>query len=140
MDLPFFLKKDRVIIKIFPTKDKPMHELPVTERILDIVLKHAATNQVSRIVSITLKVGELSDLENEWIQHYFDYLSKDTVADGAILKIEKVPIVLQCNKCSHCLEIAKDQLGKTICPNCSATKNFSIKSGREYYIKEMEAK
>ena len=117
-----------------------MHELPVTERILDIVLKHAATNQVSRIVTITLKVGELSDLENEWIQHYFDYLSKDTAADGAILKIEKVPIVLKCNKCSHSIEITKDQLGETICPNCSATGDFSIKSGREYYIKEMEAK
>lgn len=117
-----------------------MHELPVTERILDIVLKHAATHHVSKIVSITLKVGELSDLENEWIQHYFDYLSKDSVADGAKLKIERVPIVLQCNQCSHSIEIKKDQLGETICPKCSGTGNFSIKSGREYYIKEMEAK
>ncbi len=116
-----------------------MHELPVTERVLDIVLKHAEKNHVRKIVSITLKVGELSDLESEWIQQYFDYLSKDTVAGGAVLKIERVPIVLKCGQCAESITIRKDQLGDTTCPKCSATGNFSIESGREYYIKEMEA-
>ena len=50
-----------------------MHELQVTESILDIVLRHAEANQVNKILSIQLKVGELSDLEDEWIQRYFDY-------------------------------------------------------------------
>jgi len=116
-----------------------MHELPVTERILEIVLKHAARNQVRRVVSITLTVGELSDLENEWIQHYFDYLSKDTAADGAKLHIERQPIVMRCNKCGRNQEIKKEQLGETSCPECGDTEDFSLVSGREYYIKEMEA-
>ena len=116
-----------------------MHELAVTEKILDIVVKHAQLNHVNRILSVTLKIGEMSDLENEWIQHYFDYLSKNTVASGAILKIEKVPIVLRCNQCSRTIEIAKNQLGDISCPDCLGKKDFSIISGREYFIKEMEA-
>jgi hydrogenase nickel incorporation protein HypA/HybF len=116
-----------------------MHELAVTEKILDIVVKHAQMNRVNKIRSITLKIGEMSDIENEWIQHYFDYLSKNTVADGAVLKIEKTPIVLRCNKCQRNIEISKDKLGDTICPECSGKKDFSIVSGREYFIKEMEA-
>ena len=116
-----------------------MHELPVTERVLDIIVKHAERNHVSRVFSITLHIGDLSDLENEWVQHYFDYLSKDTVAEGAKLKIEKVPVVLKCNRCEAQLQIRKDQLGAVDCPKCGAGGNFSLVSGKEYCIKEMEA-
>lgn len=116
-----------------------MHELSVTEKILDIVLKHARVNRVSKVMSVTLIIGEMSDLENDWIQHYFDYLSKDTVAAGAVLKIEKVPIVLQCNPCGCRIEIRRENIGGSCCLECGATGDFSIISGREYYIKEMEA-
>ena len=50
-----------------------MHELQVTDRILAIVLRYAATHSVTKVVSIQLKVGELSGFEDEWIQKYFDY-------------------------------------------------------------------
>jgi hydrogenase nickel incorporation protein HypA/HybF len=116
-----------------------MHELSVTEKILDIVIKHARVNHVRKVISITLIIGEMSDLENEWIQHYFDYLSKDTVAAGAVLKIEKVPIVLKCNPCGQTMEIRREEIGGTCCSGCGKAGDFSIISGREYYIKEMEA-
>lgn len=116
-----------------------MHELPVTESILNIVLKHAEKNQVSRVVSITLHIGGLSDLEDEWVQHYFDYLSSKTAAEGAKLKIERIPIVLKCKKCGTSIQISKDELGATDCPECGDAGDFFLVSGREYYIKEMEA-
>ncbi|MFP4532130.1 MAG: hydrogenase maturation nickel metallochaperone HypA [Desulfobacterales bacterium] len=116
-----------------------MHELPVTERILNIVLKHAERNRVSQIISITLTVGELSELEDEWIQHYFDYLSKDTIAAGAKLKIERTPIVIRCNACGRSESVSKAKLGEMVCPQCGASADFTLVSGREYYIKEMEA-
>ncbi|MFW5936537.1 MAG: hydrogenase maturation nickel metallochaperone HypA [Desulfosalsimonas sp.] len=116
-----------------------MHELPVTERILDIVLKHAERNRVRRVLSITLTVGDLSELENEWLQHYFDYLSKGTLAEGAALHIERQPIVLRCNKCGRTETIKKEAFGDTTCPVCGDKGDFSLVSGREYYIKEMEA-
>ena len=116
-----------------------MHELSVTEKILDIVLKHARMNQVRKVVSITLIIGEMSDLESQWIQHYFDYLCKNTPAAGAVLKIEKVPIVLKCTPCGQTIEIRKEDIGNAACPGCGSAKDFSIVSGREYYIKEMEA-
>ena len=66
-----------------------MHELQITERILDVVLKHAAGQDVSKVVRIHLRIGALSDLEDEWIQHYFDYLSRGTVAENAQLAITR---------------------------------------------------
>ena len=114
-----------------------MHELQVTESILDIVVKHAKANQVNKVLSIQLKIGELSDLENEWIQRYFDYLSKETLAEGAKLRIERTPVVMQCNECSHTYEVNMKEVKDIQCPECGGEENTFI-SGREYYIKDME--
>ncbi len=114
-----------------------MHELQVTERILNIALKHASTNNVSKIISIQLKVGEFSDLENEWMQKYFDYLSKDSIAEGATLKIERTPIIMQCDACSHSFRINLKEMKEIQCPECGDNA-CTLTSGREYYIKDME--
>lgn len=116
-----------------------MHELSITEKILDTVVAHARKHNVNKVISITLRIGDLSDLENEWMQHYFDYLSKNTVAAGAELRIERVPIVLKCRRCGRIMEIPKNQLGAVSCLGCGEDSDFSLESGREYYIKEMEA-
>ena len=114
-----------------------MHELQVTERILDIVLKHAAGHDVSRIVQIHLRVGELSDLEDEWLQRYFDYLSRGTLAENARLAIERVPIVMRCESCASSFELKKDRLQDALCPDCGESR-FRLVSGREYFVKNIE--
>ena len=114
-----------------------MHELPITESILKIVLTHAAKNDVRQVVNIHLRVGKLSDLEDEWIQRYFDFLSKGTVAQGARLKIERTPIMLQCNGCAASYPVELAEMGDTVCPACGQ-KDGKLISGREYYIENME--
>lgn len=115
-----------------------MHELQVTEQILEVALKHVEGHDVSRIVNIYLRIGELSDLEEEWIQHYFDYLSKGSLAEDAKLKIEKVPIVLGCEDCGATFEVSKQELGEARCPECDEDSNWELISGREYTVMNME--
>ena len=114
-----------------------MHELQVTQRILDIVLRHSQANGVNKVISIQLKIGELSDLEDEWVQKYFDYLSKDTIAKNAKLKIERTPDVMKCDKCGHSFEVNIKEVRDIQCPECAHEKS-TLMSGREYYIKDME--
>jgi hydrogenase nickel incorporation protein HypA/HybF len=114
-----------------------MHELQVTEKILDIVLRHAKANSVNKVLSIQLKIGDLSDLENEWVQRYFDYLSKDTIAENAQLKIERTPVVMKCDSCSNSFEVNIKEIKEIECPDCGH-KKCSLISGRDYYIKDME--
>src|SRR5512136_1239500 len=114
-----------------------MHELPITESILKIVLKHAETNSVRKVVAIHLQVGKLSDLEDDWIQRYFDYLSKGTLAEGAKLKIERTPVVIKCNACSTSYEVDTANMKEIVCSSCGERVGTLI-SGREYYIKDME--
>ena len=114
-----------------------MHELPITESILKVVLKHAAMNDALKVMAIHLKIGVLSELEDDWIQRYFDYLSKGTVAEGAKLVIERAPAKVQCNACSNSFEAETIRISELSCPACGE-KGCTLLSGREYYIKEME--
>ncbi len=114
-----------------------MHELPITESILKIVLKHAEMNSVRKVITIHLQVGKLSDLEDDWIQRYFDYLSKGTVAEGAKLRIERTPIVVRCDACSTSYGTEIGRMGDLVCPACGE-KGGTLLSGREYTVKEME--
>ncbi|MCX5834470.1 MAG: hydrogenase/urease maturation nickel metallochaperone HypA [Deltaproteobacteria bacterium] len=38
-----------------------MHELPVTENILKVVLRHAEEAKAGKVISVSLRIGELSD-------------------------------------------------------------------------------
>lgn len=114
-----------------------MHELQVTERILDVVLEHARRGGAKKVVYVHLTIGELSDLEAEWIQHYFDYLSRDTLADGARLKVRRAPIVARCEDCGAEFEVARDDIGSAGCPECDG-KALHLVSGREYRIDHLE--
>jgi len=114
-----------------------MHELPVMKSILDIVLKHAHKHKVGKVRAVQLEVGMLSDLEDEWMQRYFDYLSKDSLAEGAVLKIQWNPIVFQCEECGNSFEAERRSLQDIACPACGQ-KKLSLVSGREYRIKNLE--
>ncbi len=114
-----------------------MHELPVTESILKVVLAHATKNNVQRVVTIHLQVGRLSDLEDEWIQRYFDYMSRGTLADGAKLQIERTPIQIECNACAALYIVESVETINSPCPECGG-KEGTLISGREYYVKNME--
>jgi hydrogenase nickel incorporation protein HypA/HybF len=114
-----------------------MHELPVINSILVIVLKHAAANRVQKIVAIHLQVGVLSDLEDTWMQQYFDYVSKGSLAEGAKLVVERIPAVMRCAGCGHSFEINIKDGVKPVCPECKG-ESHNLVSGREYYIKNME--
>ncbi len=114
-----------------------MHELAVTESILNLVIKHATRNQVEKVLSISLKIGELTDLVDEWMQRYFNYLSKDTIAEGAILKIERSPVVFQCDDCKNTFPVSLKDTGKIVCSRCNSEKVMLV-SGREFFIENIE--
>jgi len=114
-----------------------MHELQVTESILNIALKYSPANKVKKIIAIHLTIGELSELENEWIQRYFDYLSKGTIAQEAKLVIERSPIRMKCDSCNYEFQIKRDDIRNIECPQCNQ-KKCTLTAGREYHIKHME--
>jgi hydrogenase nickel incorporation protein HypA/HybF len=87
---------------------------------------------------VNLEIGALSDLQNEWIQRYFDHLSEGTIIEGAKLNITRVPAVFRCNKCLQLFNLMSLLVDELSCQYCRS-KNVNLISGKEYTIKDMEA-
>lgn len=111
-----------------------MHELSVTQGILKICQDEAKDKKFKQIKEIRIKVGELTGLVPHCIEYYFEIISKDTIADGAKLKIDKLPIVISCRDCSFDGEIDREQYR---CPKCNSNR-IQIQNGREFYVDSLE--
>jgi hydrogenase nickel incorporation protein HypA/HybF len=111
-----------------------MHELGITENILNITLDKANEGQATKILKINLVIGELSGFVADCIQFYFDTLSKDTIAQGAALHFETVPVEMRCRNCST---VFRPQDTLWSCPKCGS-QSVEISKGRELYIESVE--
>ena len=63
-----------------------MHELAITEGIIQAAVPEALKHGAKRVLEIRLKIGELSGVIPECIQYYFDIASKGTIAENAKYK------------------------------------------------------
>ena len=111
-----------------------MHELAITENILEIVLSEAKSAQANKITKINLVIGELSGTVSDCVQFYFDFLKKGNAAEDATLDFKLVPAELRCRDCLTAFNL-KDPAW--VCPNCRGT-NLDVVSGRECYVESIE--
>lgn len=90
-----------------------MHEMAVTQGLLNMALEHA---QGCRIIDIYLKVGQMSAVVPTSVELFFEYLSKDTLAEGARLHFERVPIAMGCQDCGAVADLSEwsDELPQVI--------------------------
>ncbi len=113
-----------------------MHELSVTQSILEIALDYAGRNQAAKIIEIQLQIGDITDFEDEWMQRYFDFVSKGTIAEGAVLKITRVSAQLKCSQCGAVFALEK-VTWNTECPSCHS-KETNLISGREFRVESLQ--
>lgn len=112
-----------------------MHELSIVEGILEAVIPEVEKYDVSRVLSIKLKIGELSGVVPECINYYFDIAARGTIAEGAKIIIEKTPVCIKCPDCGYDGSIER---GSFRCPQCGGI-HFKIISGKEYFVDSVEA-
>jgi len=112
-----------------------MHELAVTQSILEIVSRHAGKAGARRVLSVNLVIGELTGFVDDSIQFYFDFLSKDTPVQDAKLVIERVPPRARCHECG--IDYAPPNSRLWTCPGCGALGG-EIVAGREFSVVSIE--
>jgi len=116
-----------------------MHELPLTQNILDTALKYARQTNARKVVTIVLRLGALRDIKKEWIQHYFNYISRGTIVEDAEILVIPDPIVCHCRDCDKDFEMNREDYSgeEILCPNCS-TRNYTLISGTKFQIEGIE--
>lgn len=114
-----------------------MHEMSILSNVMDVVLKHAQENNASKVVSVTLVVGELRDVVDELMESCFQFLCRGTIAAEASLVMEKVPLKAQCQNCLLVFPADLKRPETLVCPDCGS-KSLRIHSGKEFFIKNIE--
>jgi hydrogenase nickel incorporation protein HypA/HybF len=111
-----------------------MHELSVTESILEIALRHANNASAKRITNLYLVIGQLASIVDDSVQFYWDIISKDTIAEGAILHFKRLPATLACQECNFQYSPASNSFS---CPNCNSDR-VKVISGEEFYMEAID--
>ena len=106
-----------------------MHEMSLAEGILKIALDVAADNHAKKISAVGLKLGDMAGVEVEALNFSFNILKRNTVAENAELKINRVPITAECNKCGKNFVVKHYNF---FCPDCDGI--LILKSGRELLV------
>ena len=75
-----------------------MHELSISQAILDTALRHA---QGRRVSIVHVRVGSLRQVVPDSLSFYFEIVTRDTACDGARLDLEPVAALLRCDGCGR---------------------------------------
>jgi hydrogenase nickel incorporation protein HypA/HybF len=121
------------MIYLMPVRKKrraALHELSVTQNILEIALRHAQEAGAVRIREINLVIGELSSIVDDSVQFYWDIISEGTMAQGAVLRFERIPATLRCRECA----LSRDDYA---CPACGSFA-VGVGGGDEFYLESIE--
>ncbi|WP_094607518.1 Hydrogenase maturation factor HybF [Sporomusa silvacetica DSM 10669] len=113
-----------------------MHEIVVVKQVLGIAIEHAEVNNAKKVAKIYLSIGELRDYIDEWVQRYFDHISKGTIAEGAEIILKKVPAFSACD-CGALTKIDRNNMYDLVCSKCGSSK-LHINSGLEFLITGVE--
>ena len=111
-----------------------MHELAVTESILEIATQTAKEHAATKVTDIYLRLGQLSSIVDESVQFYWDIISQGTLAEGAELHFTHVPARLRCKDCGTEFELTEEL---TPCPACQSI-TLEIIQGEEFQVDAIE--
>ncbi len=111
-----------------------MHELSITESILEITLRHANQANARRVTDLHLVVGQLSSVVDDSVQFYWDFVSKGTIAEGARLHFRRIPVELLCLDCNTRYAPEGEDLA---CPQCQSVR-IKVTAGDEFYMDSIE--
>lgn len=111
-----------------------MHELAVTEAMLDLVQAEAEKAGATRVTKVSLVLGELSSIVEDSVRFYWAAISPGTIAEGADLEFRAVAAVARCRACG--MEYRPDDRDVR-CPRCGEALAAFI-AGEEFRVEAIE--
>jgi hydrogenase nickel incorporation protein HypA/HybF len=111
-----------------------MHELAVTENLLQTALRHAEAAGARRVTDLHLVIGELTTIVGDSVQFYWDIVSEGSLCEGASLHFQRIPARLHCRDCGEEYGLDGDLRG---CPLCASSR-VSVVAGDEFRLESIE--
>ena len=111
-----------------------MHELAVTESLLEISLRHAKQANAVKITMLNLVIGDMASIVDDSLQFYWGMIAAGTIAEGAVLNFKRVPAQFTCLVCLTVFSPDRDDF---CCPACQST-DLKLTAGSEFFLESIE--
>jgi hydrogenase nickel incorporation protein HypA/HybF len=108
-----------------------MHELSVSSAVLESVLRHA---EGRRVTSVRLQVGHLRQVVPDSLDFYWGIVTRDSLAEGAVLEQVAIPARLECRACEAEWSI---EMPIFRCPGCGGA-DVTVAAGDELLVESIE--
>ena len=123
-----------------------MHEFSAACSIVDTALEAATSNNATKVTVVNVEVGEFTFLIPEQLAFNFEIASKNTLVEGAELRIAEIKGKLQCSDCGFEGESKVDPdvppqlavFAPMKCPKCGGSST-TITGGKDFIITNIEA-
>ncbi len=112
-----------------------LHELGVVIEVVKTIEKIAVKQQLTKIDTLVLQIGELSTMIPKYIEQCYPAAVDGTLLEDTKLKIEILPGNALCKECNKVFNVVQN--GKK-CPKCGSN-DCNLLSGKEFMIKEIIA-
>ena len=129
-----------------------MHEWALAEAILATATKIAEKEQLKEVTEVTIRIGELQDVEKEILRFALGEIKSDLFRD-AKFRLLKAKTELKCRVCATTWQFKKEKLDRATaeaihfvpeaahsfvkCPKCGSP-DFEIASGRGVWLDNLK--
>src|SRR5512136_2942259 len=111
-----------------------MHELAITQSMVNLVLEEAKKGGARKVKNINLVLGELSGVVGDCVQLYFGLMSKNTIAEGATISFKTVATKAKCRQCGKVFGVKESDW---VCPDCRSV-SIELVAGNELFVESIE--
>jgi hydrogenase nickel incorporation protein HypA/HybF len=111
-----------------------VHELSLIASVFDVLEEKAREHGASRVSGVVLRVGVLSGAVPDLLESAFEIYKKGTLAEGARLTVNIVPIKLHCPDCGG--ESVREETDFSC--NACGSRRVEIVEGRELFVDRIE--
>ncbi len=112
-----------------------MHELSLTQSVLDIIDEYAAEKNFSTVKTIKLSFGQISCIDPEALTFAFETLARGRTAEGAALEFDIRPVIIYCFKCGRDMQLDSYQ---GTCPECGTGEIILAGGTEELQLTELD--
>jgi len=111
-----------------------VHEMSIVAGLVEVLEEKAREASATRVTAVKLRVGEMSGVVPELLTSAFEAYQKGTVAEGAVLEIEIVPVRPRCRACGG--TSWREEAG-FLCAACGS-RDLEIVEGRDLILERLE--
>ncbi len=111
-----------------------MHEISLCENLLQVLESEAVKQCYNKVKTVWIEVGDLSCVQPDAMLFAFNVITRDSLAEGAELKIISIPGTAWCDECKAKV-VVKYRFDE--CLHCG-NPLLEADSGGDMRIKELE--